>query len=518
MAYVAPNTTIKFYTASIDPSYEHVRHFDSTSARDEYFNSAGIFQFSVGPDTYQNYGDGIIRVAKSAGEIGDCNYISFINSSHENRIYYAFITNRKLISEKCTEIEYKIDSFMTYWGTFHRLSGYCLRTHEANDYVGANIEPEPVNINEYITRSLHSSIVDTDGVMLFLSELITGIPGVTIPGEAIYHFQNHYFQGWMYPIADASSGTGMSNLGEIISAYRSAGKVNSILSAYQIPSWSYNPGSGSLGGSRDYTILNTTAGTLGGYVPRNAKLYTSPFRMMRRISSNGDVTDFKYELMNSNSITFRERAVVIGDPSVVCEPLDYQITGDQFISILTGFPRIGITKDVYAEWWNQNGDKAIANIIGQSVNFLATSMTAPQLAPSALASTIGAVTDVATAGASAQKTPVPFVGSLSTDASTALSRLGWKYFDISVNANNAETIDNFFDRYGYAQNKIMTPNTKVRSNFTYIKMKNYRVGGALPLEAANEISDAFNRGVTFWNNQAYFMNFTSSIIAGNRPI
>ena len=276
MAYVAPNTTIIFYTATIDPSYEHVRHFDSTSARESYFNSAGIFQFSVGPDTYQNYGDEIIRVAKSVGEIGDCDYISFINSSDENRIYYAFITNRKLISEKCTEIEYKIDSFMTYGGTFHRLAGYCLRTHEANDYVGANIEPEPVNINEYITRPLHSSIVNTDGVMLFLSELVTGIPGVTIPGEAIYHFQNHYFQGWMYPISDASSGAGFSALGEIISAYRSAGKVNSILSAYQIPSWSYNPGSGSFGGSRDYTILNSTAGTLGGYVPRNAKLYTSP--------------------------------------------------------------------------------------------------------------------------------------------------------------------------------------------------------------------------------------------------
>ena len=108
MAYVAPNTTINFHTVSVDPSYEHVRHFDSTSARDSYFNGAGVFQFSVGPDTYQNYGSGVIRVAKSAGEIGDCNYISFINSSHENRRYYAFITNRRLISERCTEIEYKI--------------------------------------------------------------------------------------------------------------------------------------------------------------------------------------------------------------------------------------------------------------------------------------------------------------------------------------------------------------------------------------------------------------------------
>ena len=518
MAYVAPNTTIKFYTASVDPSYEHVRHFDSTSARDGYFDGAGVFQFSIGPDTYQNYGSGVIRVAKSAGEIGDCNYISFINSSHENRRYYAFITNRRLISEKCTEIEYKIDSFMTYWGVFQRLAGYCLRTHESNDYVGANVEPEPVNINDYITRLLHTSTVDTNGVMLFMSELITGIPGVTIPGEMVYRFQNHYYEGWMYPISDASSGTGFSNLGDIISAYRSAGKINSILSAYQIPSWGYSSSSGNFGGSRDYTVLNSTTGTLGGYTPRNAKLYTSPYRMLRRISSSGEVTDFKYELMNSNSITFRERAVVIGDPCVTCEPIDYKTTGDQYISTLTGFPQIGITKDVFAEWWSQNGDKAVANIIGQSVNFLATSMTVPQLAPGALGGLVSSVTDVATSGAAAQKTPVPFIGSLSTDAATALGRLGWKYFDISITANDAENIDNFFDRYGYAQNKIMYPNTKVRANFTYIKMKNYRVGGALPLEAANEISEAFNRGVTFWNNQDYFMNFTSSIVSGNSPV
>ena len=70
---------------------------------------------------------------------------------------------------------------------------------------------------------------------------------------------------------------------------------------------------------------------------------------------------------------------------------------------------------------------------------------------------------------------------------------------MSVSYDYAKMIDDFFTRYGYAQNRIMNPPVHVRSKFTYVKTKGCKINGSMPAEAEKKIEDIFDRGVTFWN-------------------
>ena len=59
-------------------------------------------------------------------------------------------------------------------------------------------------------------------------------------------------------------------------------------------------------------------------------------------------------------------------------------------------------------------------------------------------------------------------------------------------------IDDFFDKYGYAVNKIGMPKLNVRDVWTYIKTKNCTILGSVPAGDMRTICNIFDKGITFW--------------------
>ena len=64
----------------------------------------------------------------------------------------------------------------------------------------------------------------------------------------------------------------------------------------------------------------------------------------------------------------------------------------------------------------------------------------------------------------------------------------------------AARIDDFFDLYGYKQNKIAYPDLTARQNWTYIKTVGCGMHGDLPAECNKNICDRFDNGIRFWKN------------------
>lgn len=62
-----------------------------------------------------------------------------------------------------------------------------------------------------------------------------------------------------------------------------------------------------------------------------------------------------------------------------------------------------------------------------------------------------------------------------------------------------QEIGYYFHRFGYAQNKIMTPDIKSRKYFNYLKGEIILSGTNVPPEYMNELTSAFVEGATIWH-------------------
>lgn len=90
-----------------------------------------------------------------------------------------------------------------------------------------------------------------------------------------------------------------------------------------------------------------------------------------------------------------------------------------------------------------------------------------------------------------------------------LAKLGIYASNVEASAEDAKRIDDFFTRFGYAQNKIMKPNPTARTYFTYIQTgddcytNKYGAAGTTQGSAnakqISEINDILKKGVTFWS-------------------
>ena len=56
-----------------------------------------------------------IQISAKFGDCLNANYLAFQNPDYSNKWFFGFITNVKYISENATELEYKLDSFTTFF-------------------------------------------------------------------------------------------------------------------------------------------------------------------------------------------------------------------------------------------------------------------------------------------------------------------------------------------------------------------------------------------------------------------
>lgn len=81
-----------------------------------------------------------------------------------------------------------------------------------------------------------------------------------------------------------------------------------------------------------------------------------------------------------------------------------------------------------------------------------------------------------------------------------------------VMAEQLESIDDYFTRYGYKVSRYSAPYLWYRPYFDYKKIPDCNITGAIPNNALNQIKAIFQNGVTIWHNRSRIFNYS-----GNQP-
>jgi hypothetical protein len=98
--------------------------------------------------------------------------------------------------------------------------------------------------------------------------------------------------------------------------------------------------------------------------------------------------------------------------------------------------------------------------------------------------------------------------------------LCFKFYKMHVRDDEAKRIDDFFSVYGYAINKVETPNITGRQYWNFIKTRNAEISGNIPSSSKAAIGRIFDGGIFFWRNGDNVGNFRQSVTQGsiNNPI
>lgn len=545
-----PETTFYLGHVPWDSSYRDVRLYASESAQ-----LTGIMGFmnpaftATGNTFFRNHATQL-RVPFHATRLQEAgiNYIAWQNGA-SGKWWFAFVQETRYLNDDVSNLVIEVDVFQTWWFSLTPKACYVEREHVSDDTIGSNILDEPVDTGEFVVNETRTTDALKDYTIIILSaEEPTGSPTDVIKSkkESTGGWSDTMYEGCgMYafnPQEAISIGAATW-----ISWLTAAGGGNSISAVFMYPTMMMPEGArfdgtnlfNNVSKIQPQTIeyLCTWSTTLDGYTPRNNKLYTYPFSFVRASNNNGNYHDYRFELKNTVNITassFQIRGALdpAGDTLLIPKEYNGQAFNMQEVVNMGGYPQCSWSYNGYDAWLAQNTGSVGASIltgaamVAPAVVGLATGVgalggvgaTAGMLASGAatagevaalggvtastaglavmggqqLASTAGKLID-----ASRQSSSVR-----SASSNVALHGIGYGMFSVmrmSVRAQIARRIDDFFDVFGYSTQEVKVPNMTGRTSWNYVKCRDAAFEGTAPAKDTARINAQLDAGVTFWH-------------------
>lgn len=530
MAVIAPQTDVYLLKVPLEIDDVNQLTFSNSTAQHTYFNS--LPKVSVDNFTYQRK-DGTIRFGANFDDIIQYNYVMYRNDAYSTKWFYAFITGMEYINDNVTAISIKTDVFQTWQFDLVYKRTFVEREHVSNDGIGVNTIDEGLELGDYVINSSQTlkpdkTVTDYDGDTIYglkfpiffqVSELASGISVASSNWEQGY---NGVFSG-LYYFAVTSYASARS----IISRYDSQGKADAIVAIFLAP-MEFLQGAkkfGELGFNiyipqdtgRPTNLINTTTisrpSSLNGYTPRNNKLYVYPYAYVYATNNTGIDTIFRYEDFASANPKFMMAGALGQGCTVKLCPVSYKnytANAEVFEYGMTGakYPVCAWSSDYYTNWVTQNavniGLDVATGLLSAGVNASYGNYVG---AGTTLLNSVGGVM---AQNYQAQVHPDQARGN--TNSSDIL--IGWeRYYTIdcmSIRAEVARTIDDFFTMFGYKVNRVKVPNITGRRNWNYVKTIGCYIDGNVPQGDMQEIKDMFDKGVTLWHNPATFADYSQN--------
>jgi len=148
--FIEPNSHIKIYR-NIESSGKRRPIFKTAAAQSAYFASHLAFDYT--PTTHVKYTMNKVRVGLSVAQLLGCNYLSFVNPSYGNKVYYAQILGDPVyINNECTELTYAVDYCQTDMFNVTLEPCYIDREHLSDEDFEKSIRnPYDTSIKEFWT-------------------------------------------------------------------------------------------------------------------------------------------------------------------------------------------------------------------------------------------------------------------------------------------------------------------------------------------------------------------------------
>lgn len=482
--------------------------------------------------------DGVIRFPVNAEELLEYNYVMYKNDAYENKWIFAFVRNQEWINNGLVELAIETDAWQTWQFDISFRRCFVEREHVNNDTFGLHTVPEGLEVGEYVcngnpTKYNFTNTQNPGGGGTFIMFQVTtthlevdgntyDYPSATVP------VINGIPQGcriFAVPLTDA----GVARMYSVCGAYDGAGKGEAIVAISLVPSsvcdWEVKQDSA----GNSYFVpeeswsAKTTAitaiarnTTIDGYTPKNNKLFTGEFNYLY-VSNNvgGDIV-FNWENF-SGSPAFSVKSTLEQGGNFKLYPTNSKKSGnDGWTEGLMGskLPCISWTSDYYLNWRAVNAKNIEIQTGYKAFNFgigLASSVLG---GGGGSQGAIDFAVDIANTMQQikqAEMTPPQAKGNVASgDINLSAGEIGYTFRKMSIKAEYAEMIDNYFNMFGYKVNMLKVPNRTGRQNWNFVRTKQCNIVGDIPSSDMQAIKTIFDKGVTLWHNPSTFMDYSQS--------
>lgn len=549
---IQPDTDVYLLKCPIEQDQRNQLTFSNRTAQQAYFSS--LPKITLDNFSYQRK-DNIIRVPQHIDSIIGYNYVMYRNNNYTNRWFYAFITNMEYVSDKCTHVFIKTDVYQTWALDITNKACYVEREHVNDDTVGLHTIPEGLDTGEYVCNDVLDYIyADPDSVRLpaGAGDLMVCAQVTTLKFNdndyltpPTYNIVNSIPQG-CYVIAWPLA-AGLAALNTLVGAYDGAGKGDAIVSMFIVPkgitpSWNLYTGHGTYSGNDQYyypadtrnatvidgwdnvgnpwtnglnVAINTT---LNGYTPKNNKLKVAPYNYFLLSNNNGTDIEFYYEDFTSTP-NFEVSGSFEQGCDIAIIPTNSKRTigngkGTGWTEAITAgrLPQVSWLSDFYLNWQAKNG-KNVAIQTGLQAAGFALNVLNP--AGGGLNTSLNFASEVANTQNAVRQAKMAPAQAKGNNASSTLSYANgmlcrFTARKMSVRAEYARAIDDYFSMFGYKVNRNKIPNFTGRANWNYVKTIGFNCIGDVPESDLQEYKDMFNKGVTLWHNPSTFMDYSQN--------
>lgn len=567
-----PTGRILFGSVPWDNGYTHVRLYNGTSAQYEDI----VSRMTVTSDDYTYIGrNRRIKVSIPADRLYHCNYCMYRNESLGTRWVYCFVTDVKYISDNCSEIQLETDVFQTYlYGVDWNVPACFIERETApsnqTKYLFTN-EPDFSLI--YTVTAQTDRWFNAGGFVVMTcaqpkenSSIVDAVlnPGGWYADPAPVRAFKGIPNGcsFYYCPIDTTSG-GSEALESFLNRLTWAGSIESVVAIFTVPdfagtqlSYGFQDDSSRQDTPYEYTTYLTMPARgddVDGYTPRNQKLLYYPYNFCRVTDFNGSQSDLRYELMGGYGLGIKY-AVSPACQAIVL-PTQYRGIADFDSGMVVACGAQGSwANNTFSTWLAQNagmialtvGGIALAGVSGGTSLALESRLLseANTLRSAGYTAFAGlAESDAAAAAAKGMKTlaaagaaagvgyqqmtsqshqPTVTRGQTNYNVTFETGVQGVHAQRVCVKAPVAEQIDQFFDRWGYAVERIEQVNIRSRPTWNYVKTggcapTSYNVGAGsaapfggngTPAAALDVIRRAFDGGVTFWHTTSGFGDYS----------
>lgn len=561
MSTIAPNSEIYLIKAPIESDNLNHLNFSNQQAQLNYFQNLPHLTFAK--YTYVRQ-DSSIQIEGNADEIMRYNYMLYKNTAYGNKWIFAFITNVEFLANEVARVSFRTDVFNTWYFDISISSSFIEREHTNNDAIGANTLNEEIGESEYICNAgTEIPVIDSSDYFIAIqcSDAPTAIKDYLNTRPRIYGGLRS--GAWIF-IIDATDAGANANFNNLIKWFDYDGKKDAIIAMYVLPK-SFAPDaiiqSLSEGdyGADIYALPPTTMPyvtdqreitintTIDGYTPKNNRLFCYPYNYIKLSNHAGSDTVLRWEEFKTegHKAVFVTHAIPNQGIDSRIIPKYYKMASENIHAFydygLTGgkMPMISWQSDYYLNWQATNGvnipahtaeyvkETANTGILNQAIN--AEQNTPVQAFGNLLGMTLGAgqtlsslasgagqfiksvLGDISGAGFKAYMTPDTISGCSNIgDLNFADRMTTFSVQKMSIKAEMAVIVDNYFSMFGYKTLKNKVPNINGRRNWNYVKTKNCNITGDIPQSDMQELKRIFNTGVTIWHNPQTFLDYSQN--------
>lgn len=510
-------TKVYLMNTLLEKDYTHTLYFESAAAQQSYFQGRKQSALTFTDFSYQRK-DHIIRVPANVDTLfsAKVNYCMYQNTQYSNKWFYAFVTDMKYVDDGRTDVYIQTDCLQTWMFDISMKQSFVEREHATSDKIGSHTIEEGLELGEYVCDQMlkDAALIDYQYVIM-VTEWATGGDDKPLAVS----------MGGIFYAGGAYICSTMSEVVNIVQLFSTAGKADAVTAVYMVPKKIINNTSETLqySGQADpvtYSYNVPKPSTVNGYTPRNKKLLTYPFVYLLGSNNAGSSNVYRYEDFTADPCVFNVSGVPVVGGSIKTVPGNYKgVDTNPEEGIMCGkFPTLSWSADLFTNWLTQNSvnialgiGAGALQVVGGVATMAATGGTGAAIGG---AGVVGGIQSIANTLAQVHQqsfTPNSARGNTNGgDINTAAGANTFYYYKMSIKAEYARLIDEFFDMYGYKCHRVKIPAKNHRESYWYTKLIDANIIGGIPQDDLQTIKDCYNRGITFWKNPATFRNYSVS--------